>query len=277
MRQRVYDKWLILIFKGVLGLFSRRVVLALCSPVLHIQRCFGVVLAWGCSCFIQPCSSYSKVFWVALAWIALALCSPVLHIQRRFWAALAWIALALCSPVLHTQRCFWVALALVALALCSPVLHTQRCFGVALARVALALCSSVLHAQRCFWVALAWIVLALCSPVLHIQRCFWRLRRGVRPAFMQFLQHLMMPLVADVQRLSWQTGRHLAMSALPMSAGISRRIMLFLYLPWSGGHFKPGVSCYLLVILLFRQFIFFNSELEGVFAHSLFFFHFNKQ
>ena len=121
------------------------------------------------------------------------------------------------------------------------------------------------------------VALALCSPVLHIQRCFVRLQRGVRPAFMQFLQRMMMPLVADVQRLSWQTGRHLSMSALPMSAGISRRIMLFLYLPWSGGHFKPGVSCYLLVILLFRQFIFFNSELEGVFAHSLFFFHFNKQ
>ena len=100
---------------------------------------------------------------------------------------------------------------------------------------------------------------------------------GVRPAFMQPHQRLMMPLVTDVQCLSWQTGRHLAMSALQMSAGISRRIMLFLYLPWSGGHFKPGVSCYLLVILLFRQFIFFNSELEGVFAHSLFFFHFNKQ
>ena len=121
------------------------------------------------------------------------------------------------------------------------------------------------------------VALALCSPVLHIHRCFVRLQRGVRPAFMQFLQRMMMPLVADVQRLSWQTGRHLSMSALPMSAGISRRIMLFLYLPWSGGHFKPGVSCYLLVILLFRQFIFFNSELEGVFAHSLFFFHFNKQ
>ena len=121
------------------------------------------------------------------------------------------------------------------------------------------------------------VALTLCSPVLHIQRCFVRLQRGVRPAFMQFLQRMMMPLVADVQRLSWQTGRHLSMSALPMSAGISRRIMLFLYLPWSGGHFKPGVSCYLLVILLFRQFIFFNSELEGVFAHSLFFFHFNKQ
>ncbi len=150
-------------------------------------------------------------------------------------------------------------------------------FGLLSRKVVLALCSPVLHIQRCFGVALAWVALALCSPVLHIQRCFVRLQRGVRPAFMQFLQRMMMPLVADVQRLSWQTGRHLAMSALPMSAGISRRIMLFLYLPWSGGHFKPGVSCYLLVILLFRQFIFFNSELEGVFAHSLFFFHFNKQ
>lgn len=100
---------------------------------------------------------------------------------------------------------------------------------------------------------------------------------GVRPAFMQPHQRLMMPLVTDVQCLSWQTGRHLAMSALQMSAGISRRIMLFLYLPWSGGHFKPGVSCYLLVVLLFRQFIFFNSELECVFAHSVCSFHFNKQ
>ena len=179
---------------------------------------------------------------------------PSSSYSKVFLAALAWIALALCSPVLHIQRCFGVALAWVALALCSPVLHIQRCFGV----------------------ALAWVALALCSPVLHIQRCFWRLQRGVSSAFKQPHQRLMMPLVADVQRLSWQTGRHLAMSALPMSAGISRRIMLFLYLPWSGGHFKPGVSCYLLVILLFRQFIFFNSELEGVFAHSLFFFHFNK-
>ena len=189
MRQRVYDKWLILIFKGVLGSLMRRVVLVLYSPVLHIQRCF----------------------WVALAWVALALCSPVLHVQRCFLAATAWVALA------------------------------------------------------------------LCSPVLHIQRCFWRLQRGVRPAFMQFLQRMMMPLVADVQRLSWQTGRHLAMSALPMSAGISRRIMLFLYLPWSGGHFKPGVSCYLLSFLLFRQFIFFNYELECVFAYSVCSFYLNKQ
>ena len=45
----------------------RRLVLALCCPVLHIQRCF----------------------WVALAWIALALCSPVLHTQRYLGAALA--------------------------------------------------------------------------------------------------------------------------------------------------------------------------------------------
>ena len=53
---------LFFIFKGVLGLLLLRVALALCSPVLHIQRCF-----WGCSCvgcpyFMQPCSSYSKVF-----------------------------------------------------------------------------------------------------------------------------------------------------------------------------------------------------------------------
>ena len=120
------------------------------------------------------------------------------------------------------------------------------------------------------------LLLLYAAPFFTFKGVFKRLQRGVRPAFMQPHQRLMMPLVADVQRLSWQTGRHLAMSALPMSAGISRRIMLFLYLPWSGGHFKPGVSCYLLVILLFRQFIFFNSELEGVFAHSLFFFHFNK-
>ena len=121
------------------------------------------------------------------------------------------------------------------------------------------------------------VALALCSPVLHIQRCFVRLQRGVRPAFMQFLQRMMMPLVADVQRLSWHTGRHLSMSALLMSAGISRRIMLFLYSPGSGVLFKPGVSCYLLSFLLFRQFIFFNYELECIFAYSVCSFHFNKQ
>ena len=36
---------LFFIFKSVFGLLLRRVVLALCSPVLHIQRCFGVALA----------------------------------------------------------------------------------------------------------------------------------------------------------------------------------------------------------------------------------------
>ena len=212
MRQRVYDKWLILIFKGVFGLHLRRVVLALYSPVLHIQRCFGTALAWGCPCFMQPRSSYSKVFWG---------CSRV------------------GLPLLYAALFFIF----------------KGVLGLLLLRVAL----------------------ALCSPVLHIQRCFVRLQRGVRPAFMQFLQRMMMPLVADVQRLSWQTGRHLAMSALPMSAGISRRIMLFLYLPWSGSHFKPGVSCYLLSFLLFRQFLFFNYELKGVFAHSVCSFYLNKQ
>ena len=211
MRQRVYDKWLILIFKGVFGLLSRMLALALCSPVLHTQRCFGA----------------------ALAWVALALCSPVLRIQRCFGVALAWGCPCFMQPHSSYSKVFWG---------CSRV-------G----------CS-------CF----------MQPPFFIFKGVFKRLQRGVRPAFMQPHQRLMMPLVADVQRLSWQTGRHLAMSALPMSAGISRRIMLFLYLPWSGGHFKPGVSCYLLVILLFRQFIFFNSELEGVFAHSLFFFHFNK-
>ena len=238
-----------------MGLLSRRVVLALCSPVLHIQRCFGVVLAWGCSCFIQPCSSYSKVFWVALAWIALALCSPVLHIQKCF-----------------SCPCVGLPQLYAALFFIFKGVFSCPCVGLPLLYAAL-----FFIFKGVLGLLLRRLVLALCSPVLHIQRCFWRLHRGVRPAFMQPHQRLMMPLVADVQRLSWQTGRHLAMSALPMSAGISRRIMLFLYLPWSGGHFKPGVSCYLLVILLFRQFIFFNSELEGVFAHSLFFFHFNKQ
>lgn len=212
MRQRVYDKWLILIFKGVFGLLSRMLALALCSPVLHTQRCFGAALAWGCSCFMQPCSSYSKVFW----------------------------------------GCSRVGLFLLYAA---PFFILKGVFGLLLRGLPL-LCA---------------------APFFILKSVFGLLLRGVRPAFMQFLQRMMMPLVADVQRLSWQTGRHLAMSALPMSAGISRRIMLFLYLPWSGGHFKPGVSCYLLVILLFRQFIFCNSELEGVFAHSIFFFHFNKQ
>ena len=212
MRQRGYDKWLILIFKGVLGLLLRRVVLALCSPVLHIQRRFWVALAQGCSCFVQPCSSYSKVF----------------------------------------LGCSCAGLFLLYAA---PFFIFKGFLGLLLRGLPL-LCA---------------------APFFIFKGVFKRLQRGVRPVFMQPHQRLMMPLVADVQCLSWQTGRHLAMSALPMSAGISRRIMLFLYLPWSGGHFKPGVSCYLLVILLFRQFIFFNSELEGVFAHSLFFFHFNKQ
>ena len=132
--------------------------------------------------------------------------------------------------------------------------------------------------SKVFWgFSCVGLFLLYAAPFFIFKGVFKRLQRGVGPACMQPHQRMMMPLVADVQRLSWQTGRHLAMSALQMSAGISRRIMLFLYLPWSGGHFKPGVSCYLLVILLFRQFLFFNYELKGVFAHSLFFFHFNKQ
>ena len=183
---------------------------------------------------MQPCSSYSKVFW------GCSCLGSRLPYAAPFFIFKGVFGLLLRGLPLHYAALFFIFKGVLGL-------------------------------------FLRGLVLALCSPVLHIQRCFWRLQRGVRPAFMQFIQRLMMPLVADVQRLSWQTGRHLAMSALQMSAGISRRIMLFLYLPWSGGHFKPGVSCYLLVILLFRQFIFFNSELEGVFAHSLFFFHFNKQ
>ena len=234
MRQRVYDKWLILIFKGVFGLHLRRVVLALYSPVLHIQRCFGTALAWGCPCFMQPRSSYSKVFLGCSCVDCPCFVQPRSSYSKVFWG---------CSrvglPLLYAALFFIF----------------KGVLGLLLLRVAL----------------------ALCSPVLHIQRCFVRLQRGVRPAFMQFLQRMMMPLVADVQRLSWQTGRHLAMSALPMSAGISRRIMLFLYLPWSGSHFKPGVSCYLLSFLLFRQFLFFNYELKGVFAHSVCSFYLNKQ
>ena len=173
---------------------------------------------------------------------------------------------------------FWGCSRVCLFLLCAALLFIFKgVFGLLMRRLVLALCSPVLHIQRCFRVALAWVALALCSPVLHIQRCFWRLQRGVSSAFMQPHQRLMMPLVTDVQCLSWQTGRHLAMSALPMSAGISRRIMLFLYLPWSGGHFKPGVSCYLLSFLLFRQFIFFNYELECVFAYSVCSFYLNKQ
>ena len=106
MRQRVYDKWLFFIFKGVFGLLLR-----------------GLSLLYAALFFI-----FKGVLGLLLLRVALALCSPVLHIQRCFWVALAWIALALCSPVLHIQRCFWVALAWIALALCSPVLHIQKCF-----------------------------------------------------------------------------------------------------------------------------------------------------
>ena len=51
------------------------------------------------------------------------------------------------------------------------------------------------------------------------------------------------------QNIRTKTGRHLTMSTLPMSAGISRRIMLFLYFPLSGGYFELDVICYLLCLL----------------------------
>ena len=227
---------------------------------------------------MQPRSSYSKVFrgcsclgsrllYAALFFILKGVLGLLLRGLPLLYSALFFIFKSVCGLLLRGLSLLYAALFFI----------FKGVLGLLLRGLPLLYAALFFIFKGVFGVALAWIALALCSPVLHIQRCFWRLQRGVRPAFMQFIQHLMMPLVADVQRLSWQTGRHLAMSALPMSAGISRRIMLFLYLPWSGGHFKPGVSCYLLVILLFRQFIFFNSELEGVFAHSLFFFHFNKQ
>ena len=211
MRQRVYDKWLILIFKGV---------------------------------FSCPCVGLSL------------LCAALFFI---FKGVLGLLMRGL--PLLYAAPFF----------ILKGVLGCS-CVGMPL------LCAALFFIFKgVFGLLLRGLPLLYAALFLHIQRCFGRLQRGVRSAFMQPLQRLMMPLVADVQRLSWQTGRHLAMSALLMSAGISRRIMLFLYSPGSGVLFKPGVSCYLLSILLFRQFIFFNYELECVFAHSLFFFHFNKQ
>ena len=204
---------------------------------------------------MQPCSSYSKVFLGCSCVCLFLLCAALFFIFKSvFWLHLHGL------PLLYAAQLFIF-----------KGIFSCPCVGL-----------SQLYAAPFFifkgvlGLLSRGLLLLYAAPFFTFKGVFKRLQRGVRPAFMQPHQRLMMPLVTDVQCLSWQTGRHLAMSALPMSAGISRRIMLFLYLPWSGGHFKPGVSCYLLVILLFRQFIFFNSELEGVFAHSLFFFHFNK-
>ena len=231
-----------------------------------------------CPCFMQPCSSYSKVFrgcsclgsrllYAALFFILKGVLGLLLRGLPLLYSALFFIFKSVCGLLLRGLSLLYAALFFI----------FKGVLGLLLRGLPLLYAALFFIFKGVLGLLLRRLVLALCSPVLHIQRCFWRLQRGVGPAFMQPHQRLMMPLVTDVQCLSWQTGRHLAMSALPMSAGISQRIMLFLYLPWSGGHFKPGVSCYLLSFLLFRQFIFFNYELECVFAYSVCSFYLNKQ
>ena len=95
----------------------------------NIQRCFGIALAQGCSCFMQPRSSYSKAFLGCSCAGLFLLCAALFFILKSvFGLLLRRVVLALCSPVLHIQRFFGVALAWVALALCSPILHIQRRF-----------------------------------------------------------------------------------------------------------------------------------------------------
>ena len=65
-------------------------VLALCDPVLHIQRCFGVALAWVALLYADLFFILKGVLGLLLRKVVPALCSLVLHIQRCFLAAHVW-------------------------------------------------------------------------------------------------------------------------------------------------------------------------------------------
>ena len=98
----------------------------------------------------------------------------------------------------NIQRCFGIALAWVVLHYAALFFILKSVFGLLLRRLVLALCSPVLHTQRFLGLLSRGLLLLYAAPFFIFKGVFKRLQRGIRSAFMQPHQRLMMPLVADV-------------------------------------------------------------------------------
>lgn len=78
---------------------------------------------------MQPCSSYSKVFWGCSCVSLFLLCAALFFILKGFLGLLSrGLFLLYAAPFFIFKGVFGFLLRRLVLALCSPVLHIQKCF-----------------------------------------------------------------------------------------------------------------------------------------------------